>query len=65
MPARLKIRRIARQIFAMIESPFELRQRPHHVLLADRFVSADDGALDVTEHRVHPLERGMPRRPRA
>ena len=51
--------------FAVIEAPFEFGRRPHDVLLAHTSVRADDGLLNVAEHRVDPLERGMTHGPAA
>src|SRR5512147_1230604 len=47
-----------RELVAAVEAVFELRQVAGDVLLADGPVGGGDGALDVAERSVDPLEGG-------
>lgn len=47
----------------MIETPFKLGERAHHVLLADRPVCGGDRGLGLGEHGVDLAESGVARRP--
>ena len=46
------------EIVAPVETVFEFGEVARHMLVADGTVSAGDGAFDVSECSVDPLERG-------